>query len=63
MVVGDRAVLATADSLAVLDRAGTETLSMRHGLSQLPQATVFLASSTNSLVAITYMQLFRGVLA
>ena len=63
VVIGDRAVVATADSLVVLDRTGTETLRVRHGLTRLPQVTVYLASSTNSLVAITSQQLFREVVA
>ncbi|HEY8663649.1 MAG TPA: PQQ-binding-like beta-propeller repeat protein, partial [Propionibacteriaceae bacterium] len=63
VVIGDRAVLATTDSLVVLDRTGTETVRSHHGLSRLPQVTVYLASSTNSLVAMTSQQLFREVAA
>ncbi len=63
VVIGDRAVLATADSLVVLDRTGTETLRMHHGLGRLPQVTIYLASSTNSLIAMTSQQVFREVAA
>jgi outer membrane protein assembly factor BamB len=61
VVIGDRAVLATADSLVALDRAGTETLRVPHGLTHLPQVSVYLASSTNALVAMTSQQVFREV--
>jgi outer membrane protein assembly factor BamB len=63
LVVGDRAVVATADSLVVLDRTGTEVTRIPHGLGRLPQATVYVAASTSSLVAMTSTQLFREVLA
>jgi len=63
LVVGDRAVLAGADSLVVLDRTGTEIARIPHGLGRLPQSTVYMATSTNSLVAVTSTQLFREVLA
>ncbi len=63
LVVGDRAVLAEADSLVVLARSGSEIARVPHGLGRLPQSTVYIAASTNSLVAVTSTELFREVLA
>ncbi len=63
LVVGDRAVLATSDSLVVLDRTGAEVTRIPHGLNRLSQVSVYLSSSTNSLVAVTTSQLFREVLS
>jgi outer membrane protein assembly factor BamB len=63
VVVGGRAVLVTADSVVVVDRTGAESLRLAHGLSRLPQGTVFLTSGANGLVAMTSQDLFREVLS
>ena len=62
LVVGDRAVVATSDSVVVLGRDGTETARIPHGLSRLPQVSIYLAAGTTSVVAITIGELFREVL-
>ena len=62
IVVGDRAVLATAHDLVVLGRDGAETARVSHGLTGLPSSTVYLAASANSLVASTNAELFSEVL-
>jgi outer membrane protein assembly factor BamB len=63
LVVGNRAVLATTDSVVVLGRDGTEVARVPHGLSRLPQLTIYIVAGTSSLDAITTNELFREVLS
>jgi len=63
LVVGDRAVLATSDSIVVLGRDGTEIARVPHGLGRLPQLNVQIAAGTSSVDAITTQELFREVLS
>jgi outer membrane protein assembly factor BamB len=62
-VVGNRAVLATSDSIVMVGRDGTEIARIPHGLGGLPQLSVQIAAGTSSLDAITVQQLFREVLS
>jgi outer membrane protein assembly factor BamB len=62
-VVGDRAVVATVDSVVVLGRDGREIAQAPHGLSNLPQTNVQIVAGTSTLCAITSTQLFREVLS
>lgn len=63
LLVGDRAAIVTPDSIVVLDRAGSETARVPHALGRLPQVSVYLASNSTSLLAVTTSELFRKVLA
>lgn len=62
-VVGDRAVVATADSVVVVGRDGRQIARAPHGLSNLPQINVQIVAGTSTLDAITSNQLFREVLS
>jgi len=63
LVVGNRAVVATTDSVIVLGRDGTEVARVPHGLGHLPQINVFIAASPSTLDAITTAEMFREALS
>jgi hypothetical protein len=63
LVVGNRAVLATTDSIVVLGRDGTEIARIPHGLSRLPQLNVYIAACASSVGAITSAELVREVVS
>ena len=62
-VVGDRVMVATPDSVLVIDKEGHESVRWQHGLSKLPALSVWVAAGPDQLVAATTTDLFRGVLS
>jgi outer membrane protein assembly factor BamB len=60
IVVGDRVVVATPDSVLVVDREGQQSARWPHGLSKLPALSVWVAAGPDQLVAVTSSELFRA---